>query len=126
MKPKLTYTGIRVKDLEKSIAFYTQVMGMKVRGRSKQDHTKGETVDLISEDGSQQLELNYYGEGSKFATDYTAGDGVDHLAFQVEDLDKFFAGAASAGHPQVLEMKTVTSRYGYIEDPNGIWIEIFA
>ena len=126
MKAKLTYTGIRVKDLEKSIAFYTQVLGMKVTGRSKVEQTKGENAGLVSEDGGHSIELNYYEKGSKFATDYRVGEGLDHLAFQVEDIDRFAAGAAKAGHPLVLDMKTQTSRWAYIQDPNGIWIEIFA
>ncbi len=126
MKAKLTYTGIRVKDLEKSIAFYTQILGMKVTGRSKVDQTKGENVGLMSEDGGHSLELNYYEKSSKFATDYTVGEGLDHLAFQVEDIDKFAAEAAKAGYPLVLEMKTQSSRWAYIQDPNGIWIELFA
>lgn len=126
MKAKLFYTGIRVKDLEKSIAFYTQVLGMKVTGRSKQEQTKGETVGLVSEDGGHSIELNYYGKGSKYATEYVVGEGLDHLAFHVEDLDKFAAEAKKAGHPVVLEMKTEGSRWAYIQDPNGIFIEIFA
>lgn len=126
MKAKLTYTGIRVKDLEKSIAFYTQVLGMKVTGRSKVDQTKGENVGLVSEDGGHSIELNYYEKGSKFATDYKVGEGLDHIAFQVEDIDKFAAEAGKAGFPLVLDMKTTSSRWAYIQDPNGIWIEIFA
>ena len=126
MKAKLTYTGIRVKDLEKSIAFYTQVLGMKVTGLSKVEQTKGENVGLVSEVGGHSIELNYYAKGSKFATDYAVGEGLDHLAFQVEDIDKFAAEASKAGHPLVLDMKTQTSRWAYIQDPNGIWIEIFA
>ncbi len=126
MKAKLNYTGIRVKDLEKSIAFYTQVLGMKVTGSGKIEATKGETVGLVSEDGGHSLELNYYEKGSKYATDYTVGEGLDHLAFQVEDIDKFAAEATRAGHPLILDMKTPTSRWAYIQDPNGIWIEILA
>src|SRR5487761_1749808 len=41
MKAKMVYTGIRVKDLEESIKFYTQVMGMMVRGRSKIPAARG-------------------------------------------------------------------------------------
>ena len=126
MKAKLTYTGIRVKDLEMSIAFYTQVLGMKVTGRSKVDQTKGENVGLVSEDGGHSIELNFYEKGSKFATDYKVGEGLDHIAFQVEDIDKFAAEAGKAGFPLVLDMKTATSHWAYIQDPNGIWIEIFA
>ena len=53
------------------------------------------------------------------------GEGLDHLAFQVENLDKALEEAKKAGHPVVLEMKTPTSRWAYIADPNGIWIELF-
>ena len=78
MKTKFTYTGIRVKDLEASVAFYTKVLGMKDLGRSTVDATKGRSASLATEE-----------------------DGF------------------------VLEMKTPTSRWAYIADPNGIWIELF-
>jgi predicted enzyme related to lactoylglutathione lyase len=43
----------------------------------------------------------------------------------VNDLDKALEKAQKAGHPTVLEMKTDGSRWAYIEDPDGIWIELF-
>ena len=120
MKTKFTYTGIRVRDLDASVAFYTKVLGMKDMGRSTVDATKGRSASLASEEGGFVLELNYYEKGSRFATDYVVGEGLDHLAFQVEDLDKALAEAKKAGHPVVLDMKTATSRWAYIADPNGI------
>ncbi len=126
MKAKLTYTGIRVKDLEASVRFYTKVLGMKEVGRSTIDAAKGQVVNLVSEEGGHPLELNYYEKGSPFDARYEAGEGLDHLAFQVEDLDRALAEARKAGHPPVQEVKTATSRWAYITDPNGIWIELFA
>ena len=126
MKTKFRYVGIRVKDLDASIAFYTKVLGMKLRERDKIDATKGEAAFLETEEGGFVLELNYYEKGSRFATAYTVGEGLDHLAFQVEDLDKALAEAKKAGYPVVSSIKTATSRWAYIEDPNGIWIELFA
>ena len=126
MKTKFTYTGIRVKDLEKSVNFYTKVLGMKENGRSKIEQTKGETVSLTTDEGGPVLELNYYGRGSKFNTDYLVGEGMDHLAFQVDDLDKAAEDAGKAGYPLVPDMKTSSSRWVYIQDPNGIFIELFA
>ena len=125
MKARLIYTGIRVKHLDKSVEFYTRVLGMKVTGRTKIEATQGETVGLVSEDGGHLLELNYYPSGSRFHTSYAPGEGLDHLAFQVDDLTKAIAEAERAGYPVVLDMKTKTSRWTYIKDPNGIYIELF-
>jgi len=125
MKSKFTYAGIRVKDLERSIDFYTKLLGMKVVGRGKVEQTKGETVGLASEEGGFILELNYYAEDSPYNFEYVTGEGLDHLAFKVDDLDKALEEAKKAGYLTVLEMKTEGGRWAYIEDPNGIWIELF-
>jgi lactoylglutathione lyase len=126
MKTKLAYAGIRVKDLEQSIEFYTGLMGMKEVGRMKIEAANGEVVNLASEEGGHNLELNYYEKGSRFDTAYVAGEGLDHLAFQVEDLDAFLEEAKKAGYPPVLEIKSATSRWAYIQDPNGIYVEVLA
>lgn len=125
MKTKFTYVGIRVMDLQKSIDFYTRLLGMKVLGRSKTEKTKGETVALASHEGGFVLELNHYEKDSLYAAKYVVGEGLDHLAFGVEDLDKALQEAKSAGHRTVLDMNVEGSRWAYIEDPNGIWIELF-
>jgi lactoylglutathione lyase len=125
MKAKFAYVGIRVTNLQKSIDFYTKILGMKVSGRGKIEQTKGETVGLQSEKDGFVLELNYYEKNSPYYTEYHVGDGLDHLAFKVDDLDKALKEAKKAGYPTVLEMKADGSRWVYIEDPNGIWIELF-
>jgi lactoylglutathione lyase len=124
MKAKLLYTGIRVKDLDASIEFYTKVLGMKQTGRAKVEAAEGEVASLASQDGGHEIELNYYPEGSKYYSSYVPGEGLDHIAFQVEDLDKALEEAKKAGYPSVLEIKGKTSRWAYIQDPNGIYIEL--
>jgi len=126
VKPKFSYTGIRVKNLDESVKFYTKLLAMKEAGRSEIEESRGQAVQLVSEDGGPTLELNYYAKGSKFATEYAVGEGIDHLAFQVGDLGKFKAEAAKAGYPVILEMKSGDSQWAYIQDPNGIWLEIFS
>jgi lactoylglutathione lyase len=125
MKSKFTYVGIRVTNLQKSIDFYTKVLGLKVKGRGKCDQTKGETVGLESEKDGFVLELNYYEEDSSFNTKYVVGEGLDHLAFKVDNLEKALEEAKNAGHKTILEMKADGGRWAYIEDPDGIWIELF-
>ena len=125
MKSKFTYVGIRVTDLEKSIDFYAKILGMKVTGRGKNKQTKGEFVGLQSEKDGFILELNYYEKDSPYNTKYIVGEGLDHLAFKVDDLDKALEEARLAGYRTILEMKADSSRWAYIEDPDGIWIELF-
>jgi lactoylglutathione lyase len=125
MKSKFTYVGIRVTNLQRSIDFYTKVLGMKVKGRSRIDQTKGETVGLESEKDGFVLELNYYEKDSPFNTKYVVGEGLDHLAFRVNNLEKALEEAKNAGHKTILEMKADGGRWAYIEDPDGNWIELF-
>jgi lactoylglutathione lyase len=122
---KFTYVGIRVMDLGKSTNFYTKLLGMRVVGGGKIEQTKGETVNLESESGGFNLELNYYEEDSPYNTPYVVGEGLDHLAFKVDDLDRALAEARAMGHQPVLECSANGTRWAYIEDPDGIWIEIF-
>ena len=124
MKVKFIYAGIRVKNLKKSVDFYTKVLGMKVLDRVEIPAAKGVVVNLASEDKGFILELNYYKKDSEFNTKYESGEGLDHLAFQVEGFDAFLAAAKKKGYPTVAEISTEKSRWAYIEDPNGIWIEI--
>jgi lactoylglutathione lyase len=126
MKAKFEYVGIRVTNLQKSIDFYTKLLGMKVTGRGKLEQTKGETVALQSEESGFILELNYYEKDSPYNTPYACGEGLDHLAFKVDDLDKALEEARKAGYRVILEMKANGGRWAYIEDPDGIWIELFA
>jgi catechol 2,3-dioxygenase-like lactoylglutathione lyase family enzyme len=98
---------------------------MNVTGRSKCEQTKGETVGLQSEKDGFVLELNYYGKDSPYNTKYAVGEGLDHLAFKVDDLDKALKEAMLAGHRTILEMKADGGRWAYVEDPDGIWVELF-
>ena len=122
---KFTYVGIRVTEIQRSIEFYTKILGMQIIGRSKMPQTKGETVAMQSEKDGFILELNYYEKDSPHNTPYAAGCGLDHLAFKVDSLDDTLEAAKKAGFPLVLEMKDNNNRWAFVEDPNGIWIELF-
>jgi catechol 2,3-dioxygenase-like lactoylglutathione lyase family enzyme len=68
MRAKFQYVGIRVRDLEKSIGFYSGLLGMQVVCRSKIHETKGEVASLESEKGGFNLELNHYDNDSPYNT----------------------------------------------------------
>lgn len=126
MEADFTYVGIRVKDMQQSINFYTKVLGMKLVGKSKIENSKGEVANLQSKEGGFQLELNHYDTDSPHNTPYLVGEGLDHLAFRVNNLDEALRTAENLGFRTKLDMKTDSSRWAYIEDPNGIWIELFS
>lgn len=125
MEAKFTYVGIRVKNTKRSIEFYTKLLGMKNKGHSKVEATKGQVTFLESSDGKFGIELNYYPRSSPFYTKYTVGEGLDHLAFGVPNLDAALTKAKRMGHPMVKEIHGKTSRWAFVKDPNGIWIELF-
>jgi catechol 2,3-dioxygenase-like lactoylglutathione lyase family enzyme len=120
------YTGIRVKNLDESLRFYTEVMGMKIKERYPIDANNSEVAVVVSKDGGAELELNYYKEGSKFNEPYSSGQELDHLAFWLgEDYDNFLSEAKKKGYNTVLEGKSPDNHhYAFIKDPNGIFILI--
>jgi len=69
--------------------------------------------------------LNYYGKDSPYYTDYSPGEALDHLAFGVEDLGKALEFCRAGGYKVISEHRSNESKYAYVEDPNGIWIELF-
>lgn len=111
--------------MKKSVDFYTKFLGMKDKGHSRIQTTKGDVAFLESGDGKVGIELNHYDSDSPFNTKYIVGEGLDHLAFGVEDLDASLKQARKLGYRILTEVKTEKSRWAYVEDPSGIWIELF-
>jgi lactoylglutathione lyase len=126
----LSYNGIRVMDLDRSLKFYTELFGLKEVARG--DSTAiGRGIFVLLRDpwSGQNLELNWYPEGSQFATPYVTGEGLDHIAFRVADLPKFVgelrkAGVPGAGESVDFELPSGV-RVAFVKDPDGNWIGLF-
>lgn len=121
---KFIYTGIRVRDLKRSIEFYTKTMGMKETSRGKME-AGGTFVELKSKGSDQQLELNYYPPENKFCEEYAEGSELDHLAFLCDDVRRCYkktlaGGATSAVEPWDEGGVTLA----FVRDPDGVWIEL--
>jgi len=123
----LSYFGIRVRDLERSLKFYTEVFGLKEVARG--DHQKygaGLYVLLRDIKSGQKLELNWYPEGSRHATPYTPGEGLDHIAFVVDDLKvKYKEMLEKGAEPTDIDPSETGGWLAYLRDPDGNWIEIY-
>ena len=123
---KLVYIGIRVTDLKRSIKFYTRAMGLKVSHRGHMHHG-GQFVNLVDKVTGQHVELNWYPKRSKFYKPYRSGEELDHIGFQVEDARESFSELVSEGaRPAVKPFYDGGWWMGFVQDPDGIWIELIS
>lgn len=117
---KFLYTGVEVTDLERSIRFYKEGLGMEVAGRGLVAATGGETATLHTPGSHQMLELNWYPDSK-----YTAGSELDHLAFEVDDVEAASSRLVELGGRIVKEVEHAPAYdLAYVTDPDGIWIEL--
>ncbi len=127
MTRRFVYTGIRVRNLKRSTAFYRKVMGMKVVLRGKMTETKngGTFVHLVSPRSTQRLELNWYPRGNEYYCAYHDGEALDHLAFWVDDVKKRFEEMVERGaRVAVKPFRERSYELAFVKDPDGIWIEV--
>ncbi len=124
MVPRMIYTGIRVKDMEESIKFYADILGMQLVERKKTPQTHGEWATLKSPGSEQVIELKWYAHGSKFGDPYANGSEVDHLGFEVENLEVWIRELEAEGVKILIRPYEIGGwNEAFVEDPNGIWIE---
>ena len=120
----LDYAGIRVTHLAKAVRFYTKALGLVELRRGRMAHG-GVWVLLGDRISHQQLELNWYPDGSKYATPFSAGEGLDHLGFRVRNVEAAGRRLKAAGARKLEDFrwkgKVVVA---YYEGPDGVWIEL--
>ena len=135
------HTGFVVRDLEKSVAFYTNILGMTMVMRMEREgefinqvlgfpnaHIKGAFMDRGE---GHQLELIQYitppsGPGGIERNDL----GATHLAFFVEDLGRFYTEKSQQGlgfiNPPAERRDdngNLMRKIAYAQDPDGNWLE---
>jgi len=115
---------IRVGDLEKSIKFYTEVLGLKFHRQT--EYQEGEfTLAFLGNGGDTEpfLELTYnWGTGS-----YDLGDAYGHMAFGVEDIYSTCEKIEEAGGKVIRPpgpMKHGTTVIAFVEDPDSYKVEL--
>lgn len=120
----LDYTGIRVTNLATATRFVTKGLGLEEVRRGRMRHA-GIWVLFRDRISHQQLELNWYPRGSRYATPFSAGEGLDHLGFRVNDIAA--AGRrlrAAGGHRVVEERERGKVVAEFYEGPDGLWVEL--
>ncbi len=123
---RFLHTMIRVLDLEKSINFYTQNLGMSVLRKTEYPGGKFTLafVGFGKEETNTVIELTYNWEQNE---PYDIGSGFGHLALAVPDIYEACDKLRAAGVSIVREpgpMKNGKSIIAFIEDPDGYKVEL--
>jgi lactoylglutathione lyase len=120
---RFLHTSITVRDMDESLAFYTDVLGLEFERRRPIPENHAEIAFVRDPLSDARVELTHW-EG-KNAID--PGEQLDHLAFQVPELDAFLARVRSMGVRVAKEpyrLQGGTGRIAFILDPNDVWIEL--
>jgi lactoylglutathione lyase len=122
---RLLHTMLRVGDLERSIGFYTGVLGMKLL-RQKEYPDGQFTLAFVGygeESDSTVIELTY-----NWDTDhYDLGEGYGHIAIEVDDVYQSVDELRKRGGKVIREagpMNAGTTIIAFIEDPDGYPVEL--
>ena len=122
---RVLHTMLRVNDLEESLRFYCDVLGMRLLRRK--DYPTGRfTLAFVGygpEERETVLELTYNWDTHQ----YTLGDAYGHVALGVDDVYDAVETMRAKGAKVVREpgpMKHGGSEIAFIEDPNGYRIEL--
>ncbi len=123
MKCKMLHTCLRVMDLEKSLKFYTEALGLVETGRKDFPENEFTIVYLSDEDENYEIELTYNYNPEK---PYTIGDGFSHLAFSAENLEEAREEHRKMGYEatELMGLPGEDPRYYFVTDPDGFEIEI--
>lgn len=122
---RILHTMLRVTDLNKSIAFYTEVLGMKLLRQSDNAEYKYTLafVGYGDEKDGAVLELTYnYG-----VTEYELGTAFGHIALEVDDVYKACADIRARGGVISREpgpVKGGSTEIAFVRDPDNYAIEL--
>jgi lactoylglutathione lyase len=122
---KMLHTMLRVGDLDRSIAFYCDILGMELLRRK--DYPSGEFTLAFVGYGSEQdntvIELTY----NWGVSEYDLGKGYGHIALGVDDIYGTCDRIKAQGGKVTREpgpMKHGSTVIAFVEDPNGYKIEL--
>jgi len=122
---RILHTMLRVGNLQKSIDFYTQVLGMKLLRQKNYPDGKFTLafVGYGDESDNTVIELTHNWDTSR----YDIGVGFGHIALEVDDVYKATENIRTAGGKIIRDvgpMNAGTTIIAFVEDPDGYQIEL--
>lgn len=118
MKFKLVHNNINVLDLERSIAFYEEALGLKEVRRKEASDGSFIIVFIANDESDHQVELTWLRDKKE---PYNLGDNEIHIAFRVDDYDGAYAKHKEMG---CICYENPSMGIYFICDPDGYWLEI--
>jgi lactoylglutathione lyase len=118
VKFSIAHCNINVLDLEKSLKFYKEALGLVEVRRKEASDGSFVLVFLGDETSNFRIELTWLRERE---TPYNLGDNESHIAFEVDDYPAAHELHARLGC--ICYENTAMGLY-FIEDPDGYWLEI--
>jgi lactoylglutathione lyase len=120
MVKKLLHTRYRVHDLEKTVSFYRDVLGLQEIRR--QTSGRGSQLVFLKAPGSdEEIEICKFDESGPVVV----GPDLTHLAFEVDDIEKFAKEAATKGYPlSDGPHPSGSGKIAFIDAPEGYEIEL--
>ena len=122
MQQTLVEICLRVRNLEATLDFYTNLFDFEVASHRKFPENKFDLVYLNSPGSTVQIELTYNYD----AEPYNVGDGFSHLGVTVSDLEKMHEICKGSAY-ETGELKGLsggTPTYFFVTDPDGYRIEV--
>jgi catechol 2,3-dioxygenase-like lactoylglutathione lyase family enzyme len=117
---RFVYSGIRVRNLDRSIRFYERI-GFRVVRSGWFSHG-GKWVHLVFPGSDHRLELNYYPKGTPFYRPFGPGEEFDHFGFYVRSPRRWVRSMVKAGATPVIGFVDGPAELVYVKDPNGVWL----
>ena len=118
MKFKLTHNCINVLDLEKSMAFYEESLGLTEARRIAAEDGSYIIVFLANENSEHQLELTWIRDRKE---SYDLGDKEMHTGFRTDDYQAAYEKHKTMG---CICHENPDMGIYFISDPDGYWMEI--
>jgi lactoylglutathione lyase len=121
MITRLLHTRYRVENLERTVDFYKQILGLEEVSRHRSPRGS-ELVFLKAPQSEELIEICSYPASGPVVV----GPDLTHLAFEVDDLERFAAHAAAGGFP-LSDGPTRTSSgsiIAFVDAPEGYEIEL--
>ncbi len=123
MAVKMLHTCIRVKDLDKSMEFYRNVLGLVETNRKEFPEHKFSLVYLSDKEGGYELELTYNYDQE---VPYELGNGFSHIAIGAPNIEELRQRHMDLGY-EVTPLKGLPGqppRYYFVTDPDGYKVEV--